>query len=122
MSITGPYIPNRGDIVWIEFSPQTGYEIEKKRPALVLSNYRFNRKTNFAFVVPITKTRRDHFVFSIQLPDNLCAEGFLLLDQIKSQDYVARKAEFACRITDENFLREITKKIVSVLQGRMDDC
>ncbi|PTQ51058.1 MAG: hypothetical protein HSCHL_1549 [Hydrogenibacillus schlegelii] len=42
------------------------------------------------------------------------------MDQIKSLDYAARKAEFACRITDENFLREITKKIVSVLQERLD--
>lgn len=120
MSITGPYIPHRGDIIWMEFSPQTGHEIEKRRPALVLSNYGFNWKTNFAFVVPITKTRRDHFIFSVQLPTNPCAEGFLLLDQIKSLDYVARKAEFACRITDEDFLREITKKIVSVLQESLD--
>nr|WP_273000728.1 type II toxin-antitoxin system PemK/MazF family toxin [Hydrogenibacillus schlegelii] len=62
MSITGPYIPRQGDIIWMEFFPQTGNEINKRRPALVLSNYWFNRKTNFAFVVPITKTRRDHFI------------------------------------------------------------
>ena len=36
------YIPERGDIVWLNFNPQTGHEQKGKRPGLVISNETFN--------------------------------------------------------------------------------
>jgi mRNA interferase MazF len=48
------YIPNRGDIVWLNFTPQAGHEQMGTRPALVLSPERYNKKTGLAVCCPIT--------------------------------------------------------------------
>ena len=56
MSDEKKYIPKKGDIVWIDFDPSAGKEIQKRRPGLVVSRYEFNRKTMFAVICPITST------------------------------------------------------------------
>lgn len=48
------YIPKRGDIVWIEFSPQIGHEQSGFRPALIISGEIYNRKTGLCLAMPIT--------------------------------------------------------------------
>ena len=50
------YIPEKGDIVWIDFDPSAGKEIQKRRPGVVVSRYDFNRATFFAVICPITST------------------------------------------------------------------
>lgn len=50
------YIHKRGDIVWIDFDPSTGKEIQKRRPGLVVPRYEFNSKTMFVVICPITST------------------------------------------------------------------
>ena len=54
------YIPDQGDIVWLDFDPSAGSEIIKRRPALVLTRQIFNEHTGFAMVSPITSTKRDN--------------------------------------------------------------
>ena len=51
--------PQAGDIIIINFNPQSGKEIQKKRPALVVSNDSFNRLTGLVMVCPITSTHRN---------------------------------------------------------------
>ena len=53
------HYPHARDIILLDFNPQSGHEIQKKRPALVLSNDAFNRMTGLAMVCPITSTQRD---------------------------------------------------------------
>lgn len=45
------YIPNQGDIVWLEFDPQKGKKIQKKRPALTLSPHSYNSKTGLGLFI-----------------------------------------------------------------------
>ncbi|EGG49937.1 toxin-antitoxin system, toxin component, MazF family, partial [Enterococcus faecalis TX1467] len=52
MNVEKKYIPKKGDIVWIDFDPAAGKEIQKRRPGLVVSRYEFNRKTMFAVICP----------------------------------------------------------------------
>ena len=52
------YIPERGDIITLDFDPQTGHEQKGKRPAIVISNSTFNNFTRMAMVCPITNTSR----------------------------------------------------------------
>ena len=52
------YIPDKGDIVWLNFEPGAGKEITKRRPAFVISRKAFNEHTGFAIVAPITSTAR----------------------------------------------------------------
>jgi len=47
------YIPDRGDIVWLNFTPQTGHEQKGKRPAIVLSPLNYNEKVGLAIFCPI---------------------------------------------------------------------
>ena len=84
------YIPKKGDIVWIDFDPSTGKEIQKRRPGLVVSRYEFNRKTMFAVICPITSTIKK-LPTRYTLPEDLDTKGQVLISQLKSLDFKERK-------------------------------
>ena len=84
------YIPNQGDIVWLDFEPQKGSEITKRRPALVISPKKYNIKTNLAIFMPITsKIKAYPFEILVQIKNQQSA---ILCDQIRSLDWKARNA------------------------------
>ena len=93
------YVPVRGDVVWINLEPQTGNEIPKRRPALVLSAFTFNYYQKVAIVCPITRTIRASR-FDVAVPEGLAVHGFIRVDQVKSLDWRARKAVFEKRMPD----------------------
>lgn len=84
------YIPKKGDIVWIDFDPSAGKEIQKRRPGLVVSRYDFNRKTMFAVICPITSTIKK-LPTRFSLPDGLDTTGQVIISQLKSLDFKERK-------------------------------
>lgn len=86
------YVPQRGDIVWLEFDPQKGKEIQKTRPALVISPHQYNLKTGLALFMPITSQIKG-YPFEV-LIEAECIQGAVLCDQIRSLDWKARKAKF----------------------------
>lgn len=49
-----PYVPERGDVVWVTFTPQAGHEQAGRRPAVVLSPIAYNRRVGLAIFCPIT--------------------------------------------------------------------
>lgn len=52
------YIPERRDVVWLDFEPAKGTEIGKYRPALVLSSREYNHKTGLLICCPISSSIR----------------------------------------------------------------
>ena len=83
------YVPEKGDIVWVDFEPQKGREISKKRPALVLSPSNYNLKSELALFVPITSSIKNYpFEVLIEYND---INGAILCDQIRSMDWKERK-------------------------------
>lgn len=56
--MSGKYIPEREDIIWLDFEPTKGKEIGKYRPALVLSSKAYNRKTGLLICCPISTSIR----------------------------------------------------------------
>lgn len=84
------YIPKKGDIVWIDFDPSAGKEIQKRRPGLVVSRYEFNRRTMLAVICPITHTIRK-FPTHYTLPDSIDTDGQVIISQLKSLDFKERK-------------------------------
>lgn len=90
MSEDKNYIPKKGDIVWIDFDPLIGNEIQKRRPGLVVSRYEFNRKTMFAVICPITSTIKN-LPTRYSLPEDLDTNGQVLISQLKSLDFKKRK-------------------------------
>jgi len=87
------YIPKKGDIISVTFDPQSGHEQQGRRPALVLSNYLFNKATNLAIVCPLTTMDRQ-IPFHLSVPDGAKVSGFIMVEQIKSIDYSSRQAKF----------------------------
>lgn len=86
------YVPEAGDIVMMDFDPQVGREQAKRRPALVLTDQRYNRASALVVVCPLTSKRKPYpFALPITLDR---VEGAVLVDQLKSMDWTGRKAEF----------------------------
>jgi mRNA interferase MazF len=87
-----PYVPETGDIVMMDFDPHVGREQAKRRPALVLTDQRYNRASGLAVVCPLTSKRKPYpFALPVTVDK---VEGAVLVDQLKSMDWVGRKAEF----------------------------
>jgi mRNA interferase MazF len=94
------YVPEKGDFIALSFDPQSGHEQKGRRPALVISNYLFNRHTGLAIVCPVTNTNRN-IPFHLPVPTSSSLTGFVMVDQVKSIDYAARKAKFIEKAPDE---------------------
>jgi mRNA interferase MazF len=90
--MTSSYVPDRGDIVWLQFDPQAGHEQAGHRPALVVSPREYNGKVGLALFCPIT-SRVKGYPFEVQLPADSKTSGAVLSDQVKSLDWRARKAK-----------------------------
>jgi mRNA interferase MazF len=86
------YVPERGDVVWLQFGPQAGHEQAGKRPALVLSPSAYNGRVGLALLCPITSQRKG-YPFEVALPLGMRVQGVVLADQIKSFDWRIRRAE-----------------------------
>ena len=98
--VTGNYIPERGDIIWLTFNPQAGHEQAGRRPALVLSPLAYNKLVGLCILCPIT-TKMKGYPFEVKIPDKLSISGVILSDQVKSLDWKIRNAEFVCKIPNE---------------------
>lgn len=108
------YVPKQGDIVSLDFDPSAGSEIQKRRPAFVVSQQMFNQKTGFAVVVPIT-SREMKMGLAITLPGQLSVKGTILVHQIRSFDYAARNIKFIEKAPQEviDHVIKLSRLIVS---------
>ncbi len=108
-----PWVPERGDVVWLTFDPQAGREQAGRRPALVLSPASYNTRTGLAFMCPITSQRKD-YPFEVELSLNLSVHGSILADHLKSVDWRDRDAAFIGRVQPE-VLRAVLNRIAPLL-------
>jgi len=93
------YIPERGDIVWLNFNPQSGHEQKGKRPAVVISPKEYNEKTGLGLFCPIT-SKIKNYPFEVRI-ENKKINGVVLSDQIKSLDWETRKIEFIIKASKD---------------------
>ena len=84
------YVPERGDLVWLQFNPQAGHEQSGLRPALVVSSTTYNEKTGLAIFCPITNQVKG-YPFEVKLPAGLKVTGAVLSDHVKNLDWKARR-------------------------------
>lgn len=106
------YVPDRGDVVWLYFNPLAGHEQAGHRLALVLSPKRYNKITRLMLCCPLTTSIKG-YPFEVLTKVN-GREGAALADQIKSLDWVARKARKEGRV-EEAVLDETLAKIEALL-------
>jgi mRNA interferase MazF len=107
------YIPERGDIVWLNFDPQAGHEQAGRRPALVISPFNYNKKVGLAICCPVTNQEKG-YPFEVKLPKNLKAKGVILADQVKNLDWQQREVKFLCKVPEE-ILEEVFEKIETLI-------
>ena len=88
----GGYTPDAGDIVWLDFSPQSGREMKDRHPALVLTPRRYAIATGLVLVVPITSKAKGGS-FEVPLRGARKARGVILANELRSVDYASRRAE-----------------------------
>jgi mRNA interferase MazF len=105
------YIPKQGDIIAITFDPQSGHEQKGRLPAFVVSKDLFNRSTGLAIVCPVTNADR-RFPFHIPIPKSSKITGFIMVEQVKSVDFRARRAK---RI--EHGSDELLSEVLSILDA-----
>jgi mRNA interferase MazF len=106
------YVPDTGDIVWLQFNPQTGKEQAGHRPALVLSPKAYNSKTSLMLCCPMT-TQIKNYPFEVKLNREKIPSA-ILSDQIKSLDWKKREATFKSKAPPE-VLQEVSGKIKALL-------
>jgi mRNA interferase MazF len=105
--------PERGELVWLSFSPQAGREQAGRRPALVLSPAPFNSRIGLAFVCPVT-SRIKGYPFEVALQDVDGVSGVVLVDQLRSLDWRIRRAEPAGR-APASVMTEVMAKLRPLL-------
>ena len=108
------YVPDRGDLVWLEFTPQAGSEQRGRRPALVLSPKTYNGKVGLALFCPVTSKIKG-YPFEVQLPDESAVTGVVLSDQLKSLDWRSRKVIFIER-TSSDVMAMVTARVLPLLE------
>ena len=97
------YIPAKGDFVILSFDPQSGHEQKGLQPAIVISNHLFNKHTGMAIVCPITNTNRG-IPFHVSVPSKSSLTGFIMVEQVKSVDFVSRQIKFVEKAPDETVM------------------
>jgi mRNA interferase MazF len=107
------YVPKRGDFIWLNFDPQSGYEQMGTRPALVISHTEFNQYRGFAFVCPVSNTKRQN-PFYVSIPANLPLTGVIMADQVRSLDYRSRQGTLISTCP-EDLLMEVLNHIYPIM-------
>jgi mRNA interferase MazF len=106
-------LPDRGDLVWLDFSPQAGSEQRGRRPAIVLTTRAYHQRSRLAVVCPITSQRKG-WPMEVALPEGLAVSGVVLVDHVKSIDRVARNMEIAGN-APQDVLTEIDARLAPLL-------
>ena len=101
------YIPEQGDIVYLNLEPTKGHEQSGIRPAVVISNNVFNKNTKMAIVCPITSNDKE-FPTHYKLEDTTKIHGSVLCEHIRSIDYEFRNLKFIEKLSNNDYISIIT--------------
>ena len=107
--------PDTGDIVWLEFDPQSGHEQAGHRSALVMSPAMYNAKSGLMLCCPLS-TKIKGYPFEVRVSDDE-REGVVLSDQLKSLDWKARRAIRKARVSND-VVDEVRARIKALLAIR----
>ena len=105
------YVPDAGDVVWLNFTPQAGHEQAGRRPALVLSPAAYNDKTGLMICCPMT-TQIKNYPFEVLIAGT--PPSAVLADQVKSLDWRRRGASSKAVVSAEE-LAEVRAKIRALI-------
>ena len=107
------YCPDRGDLIEMNFQPSAG-EIDKRRPAIVLSPLAYNRKCGLCVAVPISTDLSAGPLWIAMPAGYLPRPSLILCDYLKSFDYRERSASFIPRLPDD-LIEQIVGNLLDIL-------
>ncbi len=112
-------IPNKGDILHLDFDPASGKELKGNHFCLVVSSKAFNQRFQLAFICPISSgvaqlARESGFLISLTGAGTR-TDGTIHAHQLKSLDFKARKARFIERVPPE-IVMQVVDCISSVIE------
>lgn len=96
------YIPKQGDIVFLDFAPTKGHEQKGYRPAVVISNYAFNKNTGMVILCPITSNEKE-FPTHYLIQNSKKVKGSVLCEYIRSIDYEIRNLKYVEKMDTKDF-------------------
>jgi mRNA interferase MazF len=102
------YVPERGDIVWVDFDPAKGHEQKGNRPAVVISRKKYNLPSGLVILCPITSQTKS-YPFEVPIVKN-SINGSVLVDQIRTIDWGIRKIHYIDHLS-EFVMREVQNKL-----------
>lgn len=107
------YVPDRGDIVWLDFNPQAGHEQKGRRPALTVSHREYNGKVGLGLFCPVTRHIKG-YPFEVEVTGKTIS-GCVLADQVKSLDWTVGDVEYVEKLDDEK-LDDVIANIVVLMK------
>jgi mRNA interferase MazF len=107
------YIPDKSDLIWLNFTPQSDHEQAGQRPAIVLSPSKYNSKTGLLIACPITSKIKG-YPFEVQI-NGKKINGVVLSDQVENLDWKTRKATFIEKASNETLIN-VQEKLLLLLQ------
>ena len=105
--------PERGDLVWVDFSPQAGHEQAGHRPALVVSPRIYHERSHLAIVCPVT-SNVDPWPWKVQLAKDMAVSGAILVDQVRSIDRTRRRLRVVGQASNAT-VSEVQAKLAALL-------
>jgi mRNA interferase MazF len=105
-------LPERGALVWVDFTPQSGREQAGHRPALVMSPRIYHERSRLAVVCPITSNLRP-WPWKVALPTGLSVSGAVLVDQVRAIDRDARGLRPA-GVAPQTVVAEVQAKLAAL--------
>ncbi|HPL66435.1 MAG: mRNA interferase MazF [Deltaproteobacteria bacterium ADurb.Bin151] len=112
---SGKYVPERGDLIWLSFDPQSGHEQSGHRPAIVISSREYNEKVGLALCCPVTSKIKD-YPFEVRITIKNKIDGVILADQIKKIDWKKRQATYIASALKET-LNETVEKLSLLIKS-----
>ncbi|MCG8613537.1 MAG: type II toxin-antitoxin system PemK/MazF family toxin [Pseudomonadales bacterium] len=106
------YVPERNDIIWLDFDPTKGREIGKIRPALVLSSKEYNRRTGLLICCPITTSIRGGAT-EVKV-DNLESPSVVAASLIQTLSWKDWQTEFIVN-AEEGVLDEVLMRLIPLI-------
>ncbi len=106
------YVPDRGDLVWVDLNPTKGREQAKVGPAIIVSPKLYNKKSGLAMMCPITSVEKG-YPFEVAVQDKK-ASGVILADQVRSLDWRMRNVQFITKAKTA-VMKEVQAKLLLLL-------
>lgn len=109
------FVPDKGDLVWVDLNPTKGKEQAKIRPAIVVSPKNYNQKTNLALMCPITSIAKG-YPFEVAVKDKKVS-GVVLADHVRSLDWKARNIKLISSAKPQ-VIHEVQTKLLLLINTK----